>query len=110
MKDKKIRTTFQPGQISLYSTVQYSTVNETRQSDRYTRSYCIKIWTIIYLDTRYKSNPQVFMPQTSKKLEGHIASGKFVRPSVSPYTSVRPSVRPLFLMHRITSESCMLGF
>ena len=30
----------------------------------------------------------LFMPPTSKKLEGHIASGLFVRPSV------RPSVRP----------------
>ena len=35
-----------------------------------------------------------FMPPTSKKLEGHIASGLFVRPSVLP--SVRPSVRHAF--------------
>ena len=32
------------------------------------------------------------MPPTSKKLEGHIASGLFVRPSVRP--SVCPSVFP----------------
>ena len=32
------------------------------------------------------------MPPTSKKLEGHIASGLFVRPSVRP--SFRPSVCP----------------
>ena len=31
-----------------------------------------------------------FMPPTSKKLEGHIASGLFVRPSICP--SVRPFV------------------
>ena len=43
----------------------------------------------------------IFMPPTSKKLEGHIASGLFVRPSVLP--SVRPSVRSSrFLMHSIT--------
>ena len=35
-----------------------------------------------------------FMPPTSKKLEGHIASGLFVRPSFRP--SVRPSVRHAF--------------
>ena len=47
------------------------------------------------------------MPRTSKKLEGHIASGTFVR--VCP--SVRLCVRPLrFLIHSITSEPCMLGF
>ena len=34
------------------------------------------------------------MPPTSKKLEGHIASGLFVRPSVRP--SVRPFVRHAF--------------
>ena len=40
-----------------------------------------------------------FMPPTSKKLEGHIASGTFV------------CVCPLrFLMHSKTSEPCMLGF
>ena len=49
------------------------------------------------------------MPPTSKKLEGHIASGTFVRACVRP--SVRPCVRPLrFLMHSITYEPCMLGF
>ena len=37
---------------------------------------------------------------TSKKMEGHIASGTFVR----------PSVRYAFLMHSITSEPCKLGF
>ena len=48
---------------------------------------------------------RLIMPPTSKKLEGHIASGKFVRPSV------RPCVRPLrLLMHSITYEPCMLGF
>ena len=36
----------------------------------------------------------VFMPPTSKKLEGHIASGLFVRPSIRP--SVPPSVRHAF--------------
>ena len=47
----------------------------------------------------------VFMPPTSKKLEGHIASGTFVR------ACVRPCFRPLhFLVHSITSEQCMLGF
>ena len=35
---------------------------------------------------------QFIMPPTSKKLEGHIASGLFVRPSVRP--SILPSVRP----------------
>ena len=41
----------------------------------------------------------VFMPPTSKKLEEHIASGLFVRPSF------RPSVRSSrFLMHSITLE------
>ena len=34
------------------------------------------------------------MPPTSKKLEGHIASGLFVRPSFRP--SVCPSVRHAF--------------
>ena len=49
----------------------------------------------------YSNAILIFMPPTSKKLEGHIASGMFVR----------PSVRPLhFLMHSITSEPCMLGF
>ena len=38
---------------------------------------------------------------TSKKLEGHIASGTFVRPSMHPLR---------FLMHSIASEPCMLGF
>ena len=37
----------------------------------------------------------LFMPPTSKKLEGHIASGLFVRPSVHPSR---------FLMHSITLE------
>ena len=36
------------------------------------------------------SHEVIFMPPTSKKLEGHIASGLFVRPSVIP--SVRPFV------------------
>ena len=46
----------------------------------------------------------VIMPPTSK-LEGHIASGTFVR------ACIRLFVRPLcFLMHSITSEPCMLGF
>ena len=35
----------------------------------------------------------LIMPPTSKKLEGHIASGTFVRACVRP--SVRPCVRPL---------------
>ena len=71
----------------------------------------------------------LFMPPTSKKLEGHIASGTFVPASVianfliMPPTSkkleghiasgtfVRACVRLLcFLMHSITSEPCMLGF
>ena len=34
---------------------------------------------------------RVIMPPTSKKLEGHIASGLFVRPSVR--LSFRPSIR-----------------
>ena len=33
------------------------------------------------------------MSPTSKKLEGHIASGLFIHPSVCP-SSVLPSVRP----------------
>ena len=42
---------------------------------------------------------KIFMPPTSKKLDGHIASGLFVRPSF------RPSVRSSrFLMHSITLE------
>ena len=36
----------------------------------------------------------IFMPPTSKKLEGHIASGTFVRASVR--MSVRVSVRYTF--------------
>ena len=36
----------------------------------------------------------IFMPPTSKKLEGHIASGTFVRACVRP--SVRVSVRYTF--------------
>ena len=49
------------------------------------------------------------MPPTSKKLEGHIASGTFVRACVR--LSVHACVRPLrFLMHSITYEPCMLGF
>ena len=42
-----------------------------------------------------------FMPPTAKKLEGHVASGAFVHPSVR-------SSR--FLMHSITLEPCMLLF
>ena len=30
----------------------------------------------------------LFMPPTSKKLEGHIASGLFVRPSVRPFVTL----------------------
>ena len=48
---------------------------------------------------------KLFMPPTSKKLEGHIASGLFVRPSVRP--SVRSSC---FLMHSITLKPWMLLF
>ena len=51
----------------------------------------------------------LFMPPTSQKLKGHIASGTFVRACAR--SSVRACVRPLrFLMHSITSEPCMLGF
>ena len=51
----------------------------------------------------------LIMPPTSKKLEGHIASGTFVRACVR--LSVCQCIRPLhFLMHSITSEPCMLGF
>ena len=42
------------------------------------------------------------MPPTSKKLEVHIASGTFVRAFVC--ASICP------LLHSITSELCMLGF
>ena len=38
------------------------------------------------------SDVTLVMPPTSKKLEGHIASGLFVCPSIRP--SVLPSVRP----------------
>ena len=45
------------------------------------------------------------MPQTSKKLTGHIGFGL----SVSP--CVRPRVRSSsFLMHAMSNEPCMLGF
>ena len=43
----------------------------------------------------------IIMPPTSKKLEGHIASGTFVRAYVRPLR---------FLMHSIISEPYMLGF
>ena len=51
----------------------------------------------------------VFMPPTSKKLEGHIASRAFVRPFV--HSSVRLFIHlSRFLMHSITLEPCMLLF
>ena len=43
----------------------------------------------------------IFMPPTSRKLEGHIASGSFVRPWVRALR---------FLMHSITSEPSLLRF
>ena len=49
----------------------------------------------------FDENSCIIMPPTSKKLEGHIASGMFVRACVHPLH---------FLMHTITSEPCMLGF
>ena len=69
-----------------------------------------KFWLIYYLCYEYLMNiigchgngliifcqDGFVMPPTSKKLEGHIASGAFVRPFVRPSvcSSVRPSVRP----------------
>ena len=35
-----------------------------------------------------KVSASLFMPPTSKKLEGHIASGLFVRPSVRPFVTL----------------------
>ena len=76
---------------------------------------CINSSLVSYLNNLYHSGVTIavaqtfIMPPTSKKLEGHIASGTFVRACVRP--SVRPCVRPLhFLVHSITSEQCMLGF
>ena len=42
---------------------------------------------IIYSQNYYRFGSALFiiMPPTSKKLEGHIASGLFVRPSVRPF-------------------------
>ena len=42
------------------------------------------------ITTTADDNFVLIMPPTSKKLEGHIASGTFVRASIRP--SVRPSV------------------
>ena len=54
-------------------------------------------WLVCFCQTSY----DLVMPPTSKKLEGHIASGTFVRLSIHPLC---------ILMHSITSEPCMLGF
>ena len=46
-----------------------------------------------------------FYAPTSKKLEGHIASGAFVRPSVCPFVH-----SSLFLMHSITLVKALRNF
>ena len=54
----------------------------------------------------WKRGEMAHYAPTSKKFEGHIASGTFVR-----HVLVHPSASTLcFLMHSITSEPCMLGF
>ena len=80
----------------------------------------VVLWSYIFMLTsqRFELLPHaysrsylttIFMPPTSKKLEGHIASGTFVRACVR--ACVRASVRALrFLMHSITSKPYMLGF
>ena len=61
----------------------------------------MKCQDLFFMEKVKMSSAAVFMPLTSEKLEGHIASGTFVRLCVRTFR---------FLMHRITSEPRMLGF
>ena len=55
-------------------------------------------------DEGVHNTPSLIMQLTSQKLEGHIASGTFVRSSVHPF--FRSS---RFLMHSVTLDACMHG-
>ena len=67
-------------------------------------STLLNLHNVLLITSNLAKTPLLYvmiMPPTSKKLEGHIASGTFVRACVRPLR---------FSMHSITSEPCTLGF